>query len=75
MLVDIDNKGAVELATYWSVGGQTRYVDLKQHFLWELKEEVLLQIQYVPRYEKMQIFSQRKIQGLHLRSLFKCTVK
>ena len=36
-ILKMDNKSAVELANNWSVGGQTRYADVRQCFLRELK--------------------------------------
>ena len=38
MVLYCDNKGTVDLANNWSVGGRTRHVSCKQHFLRELKE-------------------------------------
>jgi hypothetical protein len=38
MILRIDNKGAVDLANNWSVGGRTRHVEVRQYFLRELKE-------------------------------------
>ncbi len=40
----MDNKSAVDLANNWSVGGQTRHVDVWQCFLWELKESKIMDI-------------------------------
>ena len=34
-------KVKVDSASNWSVGGQTRHIDVKQYFLWKLKEEGL----------------------------------
>ena len=48
MLLEIDNKGAVDLANNWSVGGRTRHVDVRNHFLRELKERGMLVIKHVP---------------------------
>ena len=42
MILYCDNKGAVDLANNWSVGGRTRHVEVKQHFLRELKDKGLL---------------------------------
>jgi hypothetical protein len=42
MILEMDNKGAVDLANNWSIGGCTRHVDIRQCFLWELKESKLL---------------------------------
>jgi hypothetical protein len=38
MILEMDNKGAVDLANNWSIVGRTRHVDVRQCFLWELKE-------------------------------------
>jgi hypothetical protein len=43
MILHDDNKGAVDLTNNcWSVGGQTRHIEVRQHFLGELKEEGLI---------------------------------
>jgi hypothetical protein len=38
MILEMDNKGAVDLANNWSIVGRTRHVDVCQCFLWELNE-------------------------------------
>ena len=48
MILEMDNKGAVDLANNWSVGGRTRHVDVKNHFLRELKDLGLLLTKFVP---------------------------
>ena len=48
ILLENDNKGAVDLANNWSLGGQTRHVDVRNHFLWELKDEGLIMVKHVP---------------------------
>ena len=47
MLLEMDNKGAVDLANNWSVGGRTRHVDVRNHFLRELKDDGILIIRHV----------------------------
>jgi hypothetical protein len=47
MLLEMDNKGAVNLANNWSVGGQTRHVDVRQCFLRELKESKIMDICWI----------------------------
>ncbi len=47
MLLEMDNKGAVDLANNWSVGGQTRHADVQQCFLWELKETKIMDIRWI----------------------------
>jgi hypothetical protein len=44
----MDNKGAVDLANNYSVGGRTQHVDVKFFFLRELKEQGLLVIGHMP---------------------------
>lgn len=48
MILEMDNKGAVYLANNWSVGGRTRHIDVKGHYLRELKEQGLLIIRHIP---------------------------
>jgi hypothetical protein len=38
MILEVDNKGAVDLTHNWSVGGRTRHVEVRQYFLQDLKE-------------------------------------
>ena len=47
MLLEMDNKGAVDLANNWSVGGRTWHVDVRNYFLRDLKDEGLLIIVHV----------------------------
>ncbi|KAL7494557.1 hypothetical protein ACHAWT_003208 [Skeletonema menzelii] len=48
MVLEMDNKGAVYLAENWSVGGRTRRLDMKSHYLRELKEQGYLIIGQIP---------------------------
>ena len=48
MMLEMDNKGAIDLANNWSIGGQTRHVDVQNFFLHELKDEGLLMIKHIP---------------------------
>ena len=48
MILECDNKGAVDLANNWSSGGRTRHVDVRQNFLRELKEQGILKVIWVP---------------------------
>jgi hypothetical protein len=47
MLLKMDNKGADNLANDWSIGGQTRHVDIRQCFLRELKESKIIDICWI----------------------------
>eukprot|EP01082_Thalassiosira_pseudonana_P005580 g5185.t1 g5185 contig19:116136-117317(-) len=42
MILEMDNKGAVDLANSWRIGGRTRHIDVRMHFLRELKSQGLL---------------------------------
>ena len=48
MILECDNKGAVDLANNWTAGGQTRHVNVHQNWLRELKEEGILIVQWIP---------------------------
>jgi hypothetical protein len=48
MLLEMENKGAVDLANNYSVGGRTRHVDVRFFYLRELKQEGLIVIKHVP---------------------------
>ena len=47
MILEVDNKGTVDLANNWSISGQTRHVDVRQNFLRELKEDSILIIRWI----------------------------
>jgi hypothetical protein len=48
MVLEMDNKGAVDLVNSFSVGGCTRHIDIKQCFLGELKEAKVLVVKWIP---------------------------
>ena len=45
MVLEVDNKGAVDFCSNWSVAGRTGHVELKQYYLRELKKAGTLKIQ------------------------------
>jgi len=47
MILEMDNRGAVDLANSWSIGGRARHVDVRQCFLQELKESKVLDIHWI----------------------------
>ena len=47
MVLEMDNKGAVDLANNLSVGGQTRRVDVRVHYLRQLKDEGMIVIKHI----------------------------
>ena len=44
MILEVDNKGAVDICNSWTVGGRTRHVEVKMYFLRELKEQGLVKV-------------------------------
>jgi hypothetical protein len=48
MLLEVDNKGLVDIINSFSVGGRTRHIDVKQCFLRELKESKQLIVKWIP---------------------------
>ena len=49
MLLEVDDQGAVYLVNNWSIGGCTiRHIDVRQCFLWELKEAGILIVKWIP---------------------------
>ena len=46
MILYVNNTGTVGLANNWSVGGQTRHVDVKQNYLRELKERGFIHVKH-----------------------------
>ena len=48
MVLEMDNKGAVDLINNWSVGGRTRHIDCGLNFMRELKEEEILKVVWIP---------------------------
>ena len=41
MILEVDNKGAVDIANNWSVSGRTKHIDTKQYFLRQMKEGII----------------------------------
>jgi hypothetical protein len=51
MILEMDNKGAVDLVNSFSVRGCTRHINIKQCFLQELKEAKVLAVKWIPGLE------------------------
>ena len=47
MILEVDNKGAVDLANGWSIGGGTKHMDVRIMFLRELKEQGTLLVKWI----------------------------
>ena len=44
MILEVDNKGAVDLINNYSVGGRTRHMETRQYYLRELKEQGVMSV-------------------------------
>jgi hypothetical protein len=47
MVLEIDNKGAVDMVNNSSSGGRTRHMDVHNYYMRELKEEGLLVVRHI----------------------------
>ena len=48
MVLEIDNKGAVNISHNWSVSGRSRHDSARQSFLQELNEENVINVKWIP---------------------------
>jgi hypothetical protein len=48
MILEVDNKGAVDLVNTYSVGGRTHHVETRRFFLRQLKEENIIKVIWTP---------------------------
>ena len=46
MILEVDNKGAVDLINNYSVGGRTRHMETRQYYLRELKEQGIMIVRW-----------------------------
>ena len=53
MIIECDNKGAVDLANGWSVSGHSKHIDVRLNFLRKLKESDIVQIEWIGTDEKV----------------------
>jgi hypothetical protein len=71
MVLEMDNKGAIDLVNSWSSAGRTRHVLTKINFLRELKEQALLICRWIPgNSNSMDIFT-KNIGGTTFKSCVK----
>ena len=47
MILKVDNKGAVDLANNWMVGGRTRHTEVRVNFLRELKDDGIVKVRWI----------------------------
>ena len=44
MILELDNKGAVDIANNWSVAGRRKHIDTKKYFVRQLKEDGIIKV-------------------------------
>ena len=44
MILESNNKGALDLCNIWTVGGRAKHIDTMYYFLRELKEEHIMEL-------------------------------
>ena len=74
MIVEVDNKGAVDLVNGWSSSGGTKHTDVRIMYLRELKEKKILKVEWQPTKENEADVFTKNVDGAtferHLGSLF-----
>ena len=63
MVLEIDNKGAIDLANNWSATGRTKHVDVRHHFLRDLKEEGIMKFQWISTMENSSDLFTKNLRG------------
>jgi hypothetical protein len=63
MVLEIDNKGAVDLTHNWSVSGRTRHDSIRQSFLRELNEEGIVEVYWIPTEENSSDLFTKNLSG------------
>ena len=48
MKLSMDNQGAVDLVNGYSCGGRTKHIEVRQYFLRDLKEQGLVEVEWIP---------------------------
>ncbi len=68
MVLEMDNRGAIDLINSFSVGGCMQHIDVKQCFLQELKEAKILVVKWITGSENEADIFTKNLDG----PIFKC---
>jgi hypothetical protein len=71
MILEMDNRGAVDLVNSFSVRGHTQHINIKQCFLQELMEAKVLVVKWIPGSENEADIFTKNLDG----PLFKCNAE
>jgi hypothetical protein len=63
MILNVDNKGVMDLANNWSVSGRTRHITVRTNFLRELKEQGLLIVEWISSCDNSSDIFTKNLQG------------
>ena len=63
MILEVDNSGTKDIVDSWSTSGRTRHIAVKHNFLRELKEEGILQVNWIPESENTSDFFTKNVGG------------
>lgn len=47
MILEVDNKGAIDWVNSWTVGGRMRHIDVRHAFLRDLREDGLIEVKWI----------------------------
>ena len=64
IIIEIDNKGYIDLINNWSVSGRTRHIDIKKNYLRELKENRVIELKLCPDKENSSNLFTKNLGGL-----------
>ena len=48
MIIEIDNRGAIDLSNSWATSGRTRHIDVRYYWIRELKEQSIVYPRFIP---------------------------
>ena len=51
MIIECDNKGAVDLVNGYQVGAGTKHIDIRTFFVRDLKDEGIIEVKWIPTSE------------------------
>jgi hypothetical protein len=74
MVLEMDNKGTVDLVNNWSATGHTRHICTKIYFLRELKEEGLLKVVWLPNEHMLSDIFTKNVGGIDFHKHYKVYV-
>ena len=68
-VVEVDNKGAIDLVNGWSSTGGTKHMDVRIMYLRELKEKKILKVVWQPTSENEADIFTKNVDSKHLKSM------